>query len=451
MNGRNDRTLPHNIELEMQVLSAMIMSRTAIVKVAAMIDEQAFHRDRHRHIYTAIMQLYGEGKPVDLVMLSDELTKRGTLEECGGIPYLADVASAVGSSVNAEYHADLLREMSVRRKAIAIAEQLKTDAYDEPEIFHTLSDYNTELLHLGAIRSSEYQHIGSDIDVAWSELERESRGEIIGTPTGWPKIDRVLHFRNGSLNTIAGESGNGKSVMLANIACNAAIRGIPTAIFSLEMSIEEYQSRMIKHLARTPIVFGERVTDAAWQRLRDARERLAMLPIYFDDTAGISPDVLRARCQQMYHEHGIRLIVVDYLQLMRVPGNEPLRVKLGICTGALKQIAKELHVPVITASQFRKRGHSTERTADDLAESKSIETDSDVIIILKSEEQTELQEDTGEQTVLFTIEKQRNGIDNMTTEMIWYKRHMTFDCVDDVNRATYAEASTPTYRKDIDD
>lgn len=435
------RIPPHNLELEMQVLGAMILSRTALIKAAAIVDEQAFYRGRNRHIYAAIMQLYTEGKPIDLIILSDELTKRGVLEECGGIPYIADIASSVGSSVNVEYHADLLREMSVRRKAIALAEELKVDAYEEPEIFHTLSDYNTELLHLGAVRASEYQHIGSDVDAAWSELERESRGEIIGTPTGWPKIDRVLHFRNGSLNTIAGESGHGKSVMLANIACNAAICGIPTAIFSLEMSIEEYQSRIIKHIARTPIVFGERLTDAGWQRLKAARERLKTLPIYFDATAGISPDDLRARCQQMYHEHDIRLIIVDYLQLMRVPGNEPLRVKLGICTGTLKQVAKELHLPVITASQFRKRGNSKERTADDLAESKSIETDSDVIILLKSEEQTDVQEERGEQTVMFTIEKQRNGVDHQTTEMIWYKRYMTFECKDDVENATRAEAA----------
>lgn len=449
-----ERVLPHDAELEMQVLGAMLMSRSVIVTIASIIDTDSFHRERHKRIFDMIMKLYSQGKPVDVVILSRELERMNILEECGGIPYLGDIAASVATKVNVEYHAQLLRELQARRNAIILAEQIKTEAYDEPDIFDALANANAELIRINSQRGSIYQHIGNDIDTAWSELERESKGEIIGIPTGWPTIDKYLHLRKGSLNTIAGESGHGKSVMLSNIATSVAARGIPVAIFSLEMSIVEYQARMIKHLARTAIGFGSKLSDYDWRQLQTARKKLQTLPIYFDETPSISPEMLRARCQQMFQEHEIGLVIIDYLQLMRVPGNEPLRVKIGICTGAMKQIAKELHLPVVTASQFRKRSKESpeRRTADDLAESKSIETDSDVIIILQSLEQTAAEYDRGDQRVRFGIQKQRNGIDGKRIEMTWHKRHMTFDCNADLENASAAEHAyrgEPQYNEEV--
>ncbi len=451
------RVPPHNLELEMNVLGAMMLSRKAIIAVSDILDAQSFYRGKHRHIFESIMWLYNDGKPVDLVTLSSFLDRVGKLEECGGMAYLADIASAAGSSVNAATHAEMLAELSTRRKTIALGEQMVKDSYEgAQDTFAMLADYNAEMFNLISKRKAEYQQIGTDIDKAWEELERESQGRIIGVPTGWPAMDKFVHFRAGSLSTIAGESGHGKSVFLANIACNAAKRGIPVAIFSLEMTIDEYQARMIKHLARTAVKFGGNLDEPAWRRLKVAKESLAKLPIYFDGTTGISPEVFRARCQKMAYEHQVGLVVVDYLQLMRVPGNEPLRIKIGMCTGMMKQVAKELNIPVVTASQFRKKGQdgTTRRTADDLAESKSIETDSDVIIILKSGEQSESQRKMREQNVEAWIVKQRNGVDDFRLKMFWYKAHMTFDCIEDLKSASQAEAAyhgEPRDRREYDD
>lgn len=435
--GGSERVPPHSIDLEMQVLGAMLLSGQAADKAASIVDRQSFYRNRHREVFDAIMALKKQNTPADISLVVDELERRGVLEECGGAAYIGDIARAVGTSVNVEYHARQLLEKSIRRKTIALATQAITDMYESSDEAHTIVEaMNSQLLQLAKMKDSRIVQIGNNIDAAWREIQLHAKGEHAGIPTGWPQLDKWLHLRNGTLNIIAAYTGNGKSAWLSQLALNAARRGDAVGIFSLEMGVIEHQQRMMKQLSREKVPFGKHDT-VNWDKLKEAKKRLAELPIYMDDSPDVGPLQIRARASKMYAEHKIKLLIIDYAQLITVSEAENRNLAVTEVVKALKQLARELNIPVVAASQLKRTMTSNEYpTLDKLRESGAIEHTSDSVFFLW---RPKPKDDTTRFS--FIIAKQRHGVSDRSDDMLWQPEILKFTMCEDLAKANQAAAA----------
>ena len=420
-----DRVPPHSVELEQQVLGAMLLSRQAISKAVAMLDQQAFYRGRHRHIFTAILRLYEGGKPADIPLIADELDKQGVLEECGGLPYLADIAEATGTSVNVEHHGRMILEKAVRRKTISLASQLVTDSFESgDDIFTSLEEFEHELFGLAEGRwQSGFSHIEPIMHRAYERIETVSQheGEVTGVPSGFDRLDQLTAgFQPGELIIIAARPGMGKTAFVLNVARNMAVQyRLPVGVFSLEMSSEAVAQRLLCMESRVDgqAVRTGRLNEPLWNRLSKAVTSLTNAPVFIDDTPGLTPLEIRAKARRLVHEHSAQMIIVDYLQLMQVTNRRDNRaLEVGEMSQSLKGLAKDLGIPVIACSQVtrevEKRGDTRPKLSD-LRESGSIEQDADVVAFVHRPEYYKiLQDDQGrslEGVAEIIVEKQRNG------------------------------------------
>jgi len=420
-----ERVSPHSIAMEQQVLGAMMLSRQAISRVVALLDRQAFYRGRHREIFDAITRLYESGQPVDLPLLIQELERKGTLSECGGPAYLADIAASVGTSANVEYHARQLLELAVRRRTIALSAKLTVDSYDTSgDIYQTLERFEHDLFGLAEHRWREgFVHIEPIMHRTYERIETVSKhqGDVTGVPSGFDHLDALTAgFQRGELIIIASRPGMGKTALVLNIARNAAIRHRqPVGIFSLEMSAEAVAQRLLcaeSHIDGQLVRTG-RLGDAMWNRLSKAVATLTNAPIYIDDSPSLSPLEVRAKARRLVHEHSAQVLIVDYLQLMRLPYRlEGRAQEVAEISQSLKALAKDLDIPVIACSQVtrevEKRGDTRPKLSD-LRESGSIEQDADVVMFVHRPEYYKiLQDEQGrslEGVAEILVEKQRNG------------------------------------------
>ena len=426
-----DRVPPHSIELEQQVLGAMLLSRGAIAKMSAMLDVQAFYRGRHRHIFTAITELHDEGTPADIPLIADRLDRIGVLDECGGLPYLADIAEATGTSVNVEHHARMVIEKAIRRKTISLASQLVTDSYESgDDIFTSLEEFESELFQMAERPDGgHYKPLGADMDAALERIEKRIAGVQPEIVTGWDSIDRHLWIQPGNLITIAANTGAGKTVWLENLAMNIAATGRPVGFFSLEMSRIEHQVRMVKCIARVPVRFGVEIAFGERQRLRDAAEELKTLPIFIDDCTTLTPAMLVAKARRMVHEKKIGVIIIDYVQIMTYAGKaENEAIRLGMFTQAIKRLAGELSIPIFIASQLNRENEKTNRkpTLHDLRGSGSLEEDSDVVAFIHGPPRG-----SEDPIRLFMLEKQRDG-ESRHIKLRFIGKYHRFDEMTDV-------------------
>jgi len=437
-----ERILPHSIELEQQVLGAMMLSRQAVSKVAALLDRQVFYRGRHREIFDAIVRLYENGQPADLALMAEELARKGVLEECGGPAYLADIAASVGTSANVEYHARLLVEKAVRRRTITLSSKLAADCYDATgDIYENLERFEHELFSLAERRWQEgFSHIEPIMHRTYERIERVSRhqGEVTGVPTGYPHLDTLTAgLQPGELVVVAARPGMGKTAFVLNIARHAGVdKHLPLGVFSLEMSSESVAQRLLCMEGRvdSQAVRTGRLDDAMWNRLSKAVTSLTNSPIFIDDSPSLSPLEVRAKSRRLVHEHNAQLIIVDYLQLMRLPYRVDNRaVEVGEISQSLKALAKDLRIPIVAVSQVtrdvEKRGDTRPRLSD-LRESGSIEQDADVVMFVhRPEYYNILQDDEGrslEGVAEIVVEKQRNGPTGRVT-LRWDNKYGRFD------------------------
>lgn len=443
---RGERVPPHSTELEQQVLGAMLLSKQAITRVDAILDETDFFRSRHLLIYRAICKMYGETRPVDLPLLADELERMGVLEECGGTSYLANVAACVGTWVNAEHHAKLVFEKAVRRKASASADQLIANNYDHTrDVFDDLYAFEQELSRIVENRTvRDYKPVGVEVDEAYTLIEQEASGKIIGLPTGFHNVDRIIGgFRPGQLIVVAARPGHGKTSWGMNVAANIAIRqNIPVGVFSLEMSRLELVQRLIKSEARITVKDRKGYyppTEAGWRKLAHAATMVREAPIFIDDTGGQKPLHIRTSAARMVRERGVQIIIVDYLQLIRSVSNlQNNALEIGEITKALKTAAKDLGIPILLNSQLNRE---IEKRTDprpmlsDLRGSGSIEEDADIVMFpfrpaafepegtprwKQYKEEGKLNE------AMLRTEKHRGG-DIGDAPMIWHAGYTRFD------------------------
>jgi replicative DNA helicase len=419
----NLKVPPHSIEGEQAVLGGLLLSPRAFDQVADVITEADFYREDHRLIYRAINELSNRGKPCDAVTVTEWFEARGVVDQVDGGTYISQLASNTPSAANVRAYAEIVREKSILRQLIDVGAEITSGAFssDGRNSRDLLEDAEQRVFAIadqGLRTGSTFMPIQEAIKISIEKLQElaEHEGEITGIPTGFKDLDeRTSGLQNSDLIIIAGRPSMGKTTLAMNIAESAAIKHeVAVAIFSMEMSAEQLVRRMFSSLGQidqTKLRSGK-LDDFDWPKLTSAMNLLHKSHIFIDETPSLSPAELRARARRLKREHDIGLIVVDYLQLMAVPGTRENRAtEIAEISRSLKAIAKELHVPVIALSQLNRaleQRPNKRPVMADLRESGSIEQDADLIVFIYREEV--YNEDTPEKgKAEIIIGKHRNG------------------------------------------
>jgi len=414
---------PNSIEAEQSLLGGLMLDNAAWDKVADLIVASDFYRKDHRLIFAGIAELAETSNPCDVVTLSEFLDNRDELEASGGLEYLAMLSNETPGAANVRAYARILRERSTLRSLISAGNQISgsafaTDGRSASDLVDEAERLVFEIAEKGARGQVGFRHLKSILPDAVDRIDllHQSGGEITGIPTGYTEFDKLTAgLQAGELIVIAGRPSMGKSALAVNIAENAAIGAkVPTAIFSMEMPSQQLAFRMISSLGRvdqTHLRTGN-FPDEDWSRINTAVQLMSDAPIFIDDSASLSPTEIRARARRLKREHGLGLIVVDYLQLMQVHGSTENRAtEISEISRSLKALAKELELPIVALSQLNR---SVEQRTDkrpvmsDLRESGAIEQDADLIVFIYREEV--YNQDTPRKGIAdINIAKQRNG------------------------------------------
>ena len=392
------RIPPQNNEAEVAVLGSMMLEENAISHAIELINENYFYNDAHREIYKAIISIYTKSKPTDLVTVIEELKKVSMLEKAGGASYITSLTQAVPTAANVSYYAKIVREKYVLRSLIAAGTQIAVEAYQaETEPNELLDKAEKAIFEIMTkktdVSASPISEIVKDsIELIDNMYQRKE--SITGIPTGFHEFDLMTAgLQPSDLVIIAGRPSMGKSALATCIAQHAGIvENIPTALFSLEMSKGQLAQRMLCSHAKVEFhkVRTGFLSQSDWPKLTNAASTLSEAPIFIDDTPSISVLELRAKARRLKSQHDIKLVIVDYIQLMRGPARiENRQQEISEISRSLKSLARELNVPVIGISQLSRAVESRQDRRpqlSDLRESGAIEQDADVVLLLLREE-----------------------------------------------------------------
>jgi replicative DNA helicase len=429
---------PQNVEAEQSVLGAILIENEALNKVVEILTPEDFYRDAHRRIFEALIALSERNEPADLITLSNELRKMNQLDSAGGASYLASLVDLVPTAANIEYYAKIVKEKAVLRKLISTSTDIITRSYEYLEDVESLLDEAEQAIFQisGSRVKPSFYPIREVVKGSFKTLERlyEKKELVTGVPSGFKELDRLTAgFQPSDLIIVAGRPSMGKTAFCLNVAQHAAIeKGIPAAIFSLEMSKEQLGIRMLCSEAH---VEGSRLrtgflNESDWPRLTLAAGNLSDAPIYIDDTAAITALELRAKTRRLRAEHDLGVVIIDYLQLMKGRTRvESRQQEISEISRSLKALAKELAIPVIAVSQLSRK--TEERTGNrpqlsDLRESGAIEQDADLILFIYRDEIYNRSDDNPNKGIAeVIIGKQRNGPIGMV-KMTFLDKFTTF-------------------------
>lgn len=419
----NLKVPPHSIEGEQAVLGGLLLSPRAFDQVADVVTEADFYREDHRLIFRAISELSNKGRPCDAVTVTEWFESHGVVDQVDGGAYVSQLASTTPSAANVRAYAEIVREKSVLRQLIDVGAEITSDAFssdgrDSRELLEVAEQKVFAIADQGMRSGSTFIPIQQAIKISIEKLQElaEHEGDITGIPTGFRDFDeKTAGLQDSDLIIVAGRPSMGKTTLAMNIAESAAIKHeIPVAIFSMEMSAEQLVRRMFSSLGQIDQnkLRNGKLDDLDWPKLTSAMNLLHKSRIFIDETPSLSPAELRARARRLKREHDIGLIVVDYLQLMAVPGTRENRAtEIAEISRSLKAIAKELHLPVIALSQLNRaleQRPNRRPVMADLRESGSIEQDADLIVFIYREEV--YNQDTPEKgKAEIIIGKHRNG------------------------------------------
>lgn len=413
-----ERTPPQDVIAEQSVLGGMLLSKDAISDVVEILRERDFYRPAHELIYDAIIDLYGRGEPADPVTVSAELTKRGDLVRAGGAPYLHTLISSVPTAANAGYYAKIIRERAIMRRLVEAGTKIVQLGYtDEGEVDDAVDQAQAEVFAVTERREADdYIQLSQLMPEAYDEIEKIAAGVIgQGVKTGFKDLDALTNgFHPGNMIVLAARPAVGKSTLGLDIARYASIhKGETSVIFSLEMSRSEITMRMLSAEARVPLnnIRSGQLSEEEWSRMARRMGEISQAPMFIDDSPNLSLMEIRAKSRRLKQRHNLKLIVIDYLQLMTSGKRvENRQQEVSEFSRQLKLLAKELNVPVVAISQLNR---SPEQRSDkkpllsDLRESGSIEQDADVVILLHREDLYDSQNRSGEADLI--VAKHRNG------------------------------------------
>lgn len=430
------RSLPQSLEAEQSVIGAMIIDKSAIAKALEKLNDEDFYRDGHKVIFKAIREMFSKDMAVDLVTLLEYLKSTDMLEKAGGVTYISEVSSSVITTANLEAYIKIVEEKSTLRKLIKSATNIIEESYNKQDKVEEVLDLAQKKIFDLAEKqgSNDYEPLANVLERGFLEIERlfNNKGSITGVGSGIRDLDaKTSGFQKGDMVLIAARPSMGKTTFSLNIAEHAALReGKSVVIFSLEMSKEQLAYKLLCSEANVDMLKLRtgNLDDDDWERIARATGPLSKARIYIDDTAGLSVMEMRSKCRKIKMEHGIDMILIDYLQLMSgSSGSESRQQEVSEISRSIKALAKEMECPVIALSQLSR---APEQRADhrpmlsDLRESGSIEQDADVVMFLYRDEyynkETE-DKNIGE----CIIAKQRNGPVG-TVKMAWIGAHSKF-------------------------
>ncbi|MEA3308814.1 MAG: replicative DNA helicase [Chloroflexota bacterium] len=397
MNDLEPKTVPQNIAAEEAVLGAVIIDPEGLFQILPFLRAEHFYLRKHRWIYEALVAIHERRVPLDFLTLTTELEQHEHLAGVGGGAYISQLINVVPSALNIESYAHMVEETSVRRNLLAAAGDIAKLAYEEEQSINEVVDRSEQALFaISQKRASRdlrpIQEV-ADSYYRWVENLYEHRGEVMGVPSGFHDLDKMLGgFQRSDLLILAARPGVGKTSLMLSLAVKAAKLGKRTAIFSLEMSAEQLVQRMVSGVSRIDaqrLRLGN-LQDDDWPRFTEAVAQLSDLPIYIDDTPALNPLQLRTKCRRLHSEHGLDIVFVDYLQLMTTGHRIDNRVQeVSYLSRTLKALARELDVPVMTASQLSRaveQRQDKHPVLSDLRASGSIEQDADVVMFIYRDE-----------------------------------------------------------------
>jgi replicative DNA helicase len=441
---------PQALDLEEVVLGAMMIDKKGVDEVIDILSADAFYKEAHQYIFEAIFKLFENSEPIDLLTVSSQLKKDQRLDQVGGDFYLISLTQKVSSSAHIEFHARIILQKFIQRSLIKISNEIIEDSYDETkDVFDLLDKAEAKLYEVTQGNIKKSSETAQDLVIqAKKKIEEISNKEgLSGIPSGFDKLDKLTSgWQESDLIIVAARPGMGKTALTLSMARNIAVnQNIPVAFFSLEMASVQLITRLISSetgLSSEKLRTG-RLEKHEWEQLNVKVKSLEKAPLFIDDTPSLSIFDLRAKARRLSSQHGIKLIVVDYLQLMTAGGGQKggnREQEISMISRNLKALAKELSIPVIALSQLSRavetRGGSKRPLLSDLRESGAIEQDADIVSFIYRPEYYKIDEwDDEERTPTegqaeFIVAKHRNGgLDNIRLKFIGHLGK--FDNLDD--------------------
>jgi replicative DNA helicase len=448
---------PQNLEAEQAVLGAVLIENDAILKAVESVHEDDFYRDAHRTIFRAMLELNGRGEAIDLVTLTEYLKAQEKLEKVGGAAYLAQLTELIPTAANIRHHAQIVRKKSVSRGLIYAATEIAERGYQETDRIEELLDYAERSIFAISERQirPDFVPVKEILKDSFAVIEKlyERQELVTGVPTGFAKLNEMTAgFQPSDLIILAGRPSMGKTALAMTVAQHVGIaHNEPVAVFSLEMAKEQLLTRMLCSEARVDSskLRTGRFAKSDWPKLTTAAGRLTEARIFIDDSPAMSVLEMRAKARRLKADHGLSLLVVDYLQLMRGrSGTDSREQEISDISRSLKALAKELHVPVLALSQLSRAVESRNDKRpllSDLRESGAIEQDADVVMFIYREEfykPCECPEEApcecgrrGRAEVI--VGKQRNGPTG-TAKLAFLNRYTRFEDLDEMHNEAAA-------------
>ncbi|MFX0549857.1 replicative DNA helicase [Hathewaya histolytica] len=434
------KTLPYNIEAEQSVLGSMLKDKSAIAGAVETLKGEDFYKDSHKTIFNTVLTLYQKDIPVDMITLLEELKSTSKIEESGGITYITEVNNSVISTANVNSYIKIVKDKAILRKLIKSSTEIIEECYEnQNDVESVIDSAESKIFNIAENKSSsEFEPMSTVLERGFIQIEKifNNKGQLNGTPSGFGELDsKTSGFQKGDMILIAARPSMGKTTFALNIAEYAALRADKSvAIFSLEMSKEQLAYKLLCSEANVDMLklrTGD-LDDRDWENIARASGPLSSAKIYIDDTAGTSVMEMRSKCRKLKMEHGIDLIVIDYLQLMSGTGrSESRQQEVSEISRSIKALAKEMECPVIALSQLSR---APEQRADhrpmlsDLRESGSIEQDADLVMFLYRDEY--YNKETEDKNVAeCIIAKQRNGPVG-TVKLAWLGQYSKFGNLD---------------------
>lgn len=415
-----DRMPPQDLAAEQSVLGAMLMSKDAISDAVEVIRGVDFYRPVHEYIFEAIVSLYGRGEPADPVTVAAELSKRGEIGRIGGPVYLHDLLAATSIAANATYYAEIVREKSILRRLVNASARIAQLGYaGVGDVDDIVDEAQQTLYEVTENKANEdYQPLSTLIQPTLDEMEALSRNDAVsGVPTGFSRLDAMTNgFHGGQMIIIAARPGVGKSTLALDFCRSAAIRhDLATAFFSLEMSRTEIVMKLVSAEAAVPLkaVRSGQLSEHEWDKVTAKMAEMNDKPFFIDDSPNLTMMEIRSKARRLKQRHDLRLVVIDYLQLMSSGKRvESRQLEVSEFSRQIKLLAKELEVPVIALSQLN-RGPEQRKDGvpqvSDLRESGSLEQDADMVLLLHREEMYNREDPSLKGMADIYIAKHRNG------------------------------------------
>ncbi|QSO55242.1 replicative DNA helicase [Alicyclobacillus curvatus] len=440
------RLPPQHIEAEQAVLGAMLISQDAVSEAVELLQSDDFYRNAHQMVFEAMQGLFEQGQPVDVITVTAALQAReGALEAVGGASYVATLAASMPTALHVVHYSNIVREKAVLRRIIATATDLANQGYQgEDSSTDILADAERKILSLSQNqRVRDFTHISEVLENTFERIEQlyASEGKLTGVPTGYSELDRMTSgFQRSDLIIVAARPSVGKTAFALNIAQNVAVRaGLPVAIFSLEMSKDQLVQRM---LCAEAYIDGHKMRngtldDDDWPKLSMGVSTLSNSPIYIDDAPGITVPEMRAKLRRLKSEVGLGFVCIDYLQLIhgRRNSGENRQQEISEISRSLKQLARELEVPVVALAQLSRgveQRQDKRPMLSDIRESGSIEQDADIVAFLYRDDYYD-PESERKNIIEIIIAKQRNGPTGKV-DLVFLKNFNKFVNLDPVHK-----------------